>query len=191
MEPMIRGYSVKQQLNFLETQFEPSVSEKLVAQIPQDVRRHLAEVKPVEWYPRQYSVHVLRAIAAHGGKDERVVQADLVRCGIFISTEATNTFLKILMKMLTPALFGKKIPDFWSRDMKGGRFEVDVSKASERRIQLSLCDVEGFDHIGVVSIGWISFGMQAMGKSDVKVVQQGWSLATPGANKITYDLTWS
>jgi hypothetical protein len=191
MEPMIRGYSVKQQLNFLETQFEPAVSEKLVAQIPQEVRRHLAEVKPAEWYPRQYSVHVLRAIAAHSGKDERAVQADLVRCGIFISTEATNTFLKILMKMLTPALFGKKIPDFWSRDMKGGRFEVDVSKANERRIQLALCDVEGFDHIGVVSIGWISFGMQAMGKSDVKIVQQGWSLATPGANKITYDLSWS
>lgn len=191
MEAMIRGYSVKQQLNFLETQYEPSVSERLLALVPQDVRRDLAAVKPAEWYPRQHSVHILRAIAAHGGKDEQAVQNDLVRCGTFIATEATNTFLKLLMKILTPALFAKKIPEFWTRDMKGGRFEVDVADASGGRIKLSLNDIEGFDHIGIVSMGWISFGMQAMGKTDVKVTQQGWSLSTPGARKISYDLTWS
>lgn len=191
MEPMIRGYSVKQQLNFLETQYEPSVSEKLLAQVPAEVRRDLMTVKPAEWYPRQHSVAVLRAIASHGGKNQDAVQSDLMRCGTFIATEATNTFLKLLMKMLTPTLFAKKIPDFWQRDMKGGRFEADVTEAGSGHIKLRLCDIAGFDHIGIVSMGWIVFGMQAMGKSDVKVVQEGWSLATPGASQVTYDLTWS
>jgi hypothetical protein len=188
---MIRGYSVRQQLNFLETQYAPGVSEKLAAQIPQDVRRALAEIKPAEWYPRQYSVHVLRAIASHGGNDERAVHDDLVRCGTFIATEATNTFLRLLMKMLTPVLFAKKIPDFWKRDMQGGHFEVDTSGAASGHIRLSLCDIEGFDHIGLISIGFLSFTMKAMGKHDAKVTQHGWSLATPGAKKVTYDLTWS
>jgi len=189
VERMIRGYSVKQQLSFLETQYEPAVSERLLAQVPSEVRRELAVVKPAEWYPREHSVHILRAIAAHGGNSEQVVQSDLVRCGTFIATEATNTFLKLLMKMLTPALFAKKIPEFWSRDMKGGRFEVESSGPGH--IKLKLSDVEGFDHIGMLSIGWITFGMQAMGKADVNVAQHGWSLATPGAKQIAYDLTWS
>lgn len=191
MEPMIRGYSVKQQLNFLETQYDPGVSETLMAQIPDDVRRALADVKPAEWYPRRYSVSVLRAIASHRGKDEQAVHDDLVRCGTFIATEASNTFLKILMKMLTPTLFAKKIPDFWQRDQKGGHFEVDTTDAKDGRLQLKLCDVEGFDHIGLIGIGWISFGLKAMGKEDVVVTQHGWTLNKPGPKEISYDVRWS
>jgi len=188
---MIRGYSIRQQLNFLQTQFEPAVSEQLSLHIPDDIRRDLSNVKPGEWYPRRYSVAILRAIASHRGKDEGAVQGDLVRCGTFIATEATNTFLKILMKMLTPALFAKKIPEFWQRDQKGGHFEVDIAGAKDGRLTLELCDVEGFDHIGAISIGWISFGLKSLGKNDVVVNQHGWSLGSPGPKNVSFDVTWS
>ena len=191
MEPMIRGYSVKQQLNFLQTQYDPAVSEQLLGQIPAEVRMGLTDVQPAQWYPRQYSVEILRAIASHRGDDEQAVKEDLVRCGTFIATEASNTFLKILMKMLTPTLFAKKIPDFWRRDQKGGRFEVDTSNAKEGNLMLELCDVKGFDHIGLIGIGWISFGLKAMGKDDVVVSQTGWELGNPGPEKISYDVRWS
>lgn len=191
MEGMIRGYSVKQQLNFLETQYEPQVSAQLAERIPADIRAALVDVKPAQWYPREYSVAVLRAIASHRGDDEQALQDDLVRCGTFIATEATNTFLKILMKMLTPTLFAKKVPEFWQRDQKGGHFEVDTSHAKDGHMQLRLCDVEGFDHIGVVSMGWITFGLKAMGKDDVVLTQKGWSLSTPGPNTVSYDVKWS
>jgi hypothetical protein len=191
VEPMIRGYSVKQQLNFLETQYEPALSEQLLNRIPADVRKTLSDIKPAEWYPRRHSVELLRAIASHRGNDEQAVKDDLVRCGTFIATEASNTFLKILMKMLTPALFAKKIPDFWQRDQRGGHIEVGTSDANKGRMQLRLRDVEGFDHIAIISIGWMIFGMTAMGKTDVQVTQQGWSLQTPGPREVTYDLKWS
>jgi len=191
VEPMIRGYSVKQQLNFLQTQYEPGVAERLFSQIPGGVRDGVSNIKPAEWYPRQYSVEILRAIASHRGKDETAVQGDLVRCGTFIATEATNTFLKILMKMLTPAIFAKKIPEFWQRDQKGGHFEVDTSNAKDGHLTLKLCDVEGFDHIGVLSMGWISFGLKSLGKNDVVVAQHGWSLGSPGPKTISYDVKWA
>ncbi len=187
---MIRGYSVKQQLNFLETQYEPEVSQRLLAQIPEDVRYGIASLKPAEWYPRRYSVHVLRAIASRN-EGEKEVSDDLVRCGTFIATEATNTFLKLLMKILTPALFAKKIPEFWQRDQKGGHVEVDTSGASSGSMKLKICDIEGFDHIGIVSMGWMKFGMKAMGKEDVVVTQEGWTLANPGPKEVSYDLKWS
>lgn len=190
MEPMIRGYSVNQQLTFIQTQYEPDVSRKLLDQIPEDVRKALDNLTPAGWYPRHYSVCLLRAIASQH-EDEQSAYDDLVRCGTFIAEEATNTFLRILMKMLTPALFAKKIPDFWKRDQKGGYIEVDTANANSGRMKLKLCDVEGFDHIGVISIGWMTFGMKSMGKDDVVVKQEGWSLNNPGPKEVSYELSWS
>jgi len=191
VEPMIRGYSVRQQLNFLETQYEPAVSGNLLDTIPADIRSEFKDLKAAEWYPRTYSVSVLRAIASRHGQDERAVYDDLVRCGTFIATEATNTFLKLLMKILTPSLFAKKIPEFWKRDQTSGYIEVDTSAAKSGQMQLMLRDVAGFDHIGIISIGWMIYGMRAMGKEDVTVSQKGWTLQTPGPQEVVYDLKWS
>lgn len=187
---MIRGYSVKQQFNFLQTQYEPEVSGRLLQTIPVEILTGLNDPKPADWYPRSYSVAILRAIASHHGADEQAAYADLVRCGTFIATEATNTFLRLLMKVLTPALFAKKIPEFWKRDQTGGHFEVDTSGAKHGTFELRLCDVEGFDHIGVVSLGWILFGLSAMGKTDVVVNQTGWKLTNPGPTQIHYQVRW-
>jgi hypothetical protein len=190
MTPMIRGYSVKQQAYFLETQFDPGTRERLLATLPDDIRRALPQIKPAEWYPRTYSVALLRAIAS-ANSEEKAVFDDLVRCGKFIATEATNTFLKLMMKVLTPTLFAKKIPELWERDQKGGRFEVDVSEVSQGKIGMKLCDVSGFEHIGIVSIGWIAFGMEGIGKGNVNVKQTGWSLINPGPTNVEYAVTWS
>ena len=188
---MIRGYSVTQQLHFLETECEPAVLNRVLDTVPADIRAAFGELKAAKWYPREYSVSLLRAVAWHHGGDERAVQDALVRCGTFIATEATNTFLKLLMKVLTPTLFAKKMPDFWKRDHTAGHIEVDTSEAKNGLLRLELCDVEGFDHIGVVGIGWMTYGLTAMGKSDVVVTQTGWNLENPGPSSIQYHLRWS
>jgi hypothetical protein len=188
---MIRGYSIAQQFNYLETQYDPETSSRLISSIPTQVVEDIKNIRPADWYPRMHSVHVLRAIAARRPDDEESAYNDLVRCGTFIVTEATNTFLKLLMKILTPTLFAKKIPEFWKRDQQGGRFEVDTSDAKNGNLHLQLCDVAGFDHIAVIGVGWISYGLKAMGKDDVQVKQTGWGLETPGPENISYHVTWT
>lgn len=190
MEPQIRGYSVQQQFKFLETQYPGEKSARLVEGIPADILAGVKNVKPVEWYPRRYSIEVLRAIAKGCDGDDAKASAELLRCGTFIATEATNTFLKLLMKIMTPTLFFKKVPELWARDQRGGHFEFDTSSAGDKVCRLTLCDVEGFDHIGPVAGGFISYGLSAIGKSDVRVVHSGWSLSTPGPRNVTYEATW-
>jgi hypothetical protein len=180
-----------QQLNFLRTQCDPLLCSRLLDGLPEAVRSDLFSLKPAEWYPRSYSVAVLNAIASHHGGDEEAAKNDLKRCGTFIANEATNTFLKLLMKILTPKLFFKKLPEFWARDQKGGHFEVDVDSGTANSLELRLCDVEGFDHIAAISLGFISFGLTAMGKQNVNVEQQGWSLARPGPKEIIFQVSWS
>lgn len=189
MNGQIRGYSLRQTARYLETKFDADARERALATLPAETRTALATFDAGGWYPRIHSAALFRAIAAARGGDH--TYRDLVGCGEFIAGEATNTFLRLLMKVMTPTLFAKKVPDFWTRDQRGGHFEVDVERAGAGAIDMALVDVEGYDHIGVVSIGWIQFGMAALGKRDVRVTQDGWSAAAPGPRRIGYQVRWS
>ncbi|MBZ0232589.1 MAG: hypothetical protein K8M05_09695 [Deltaproteobacteria bacterium] len=185
----IRGYSLRQTARYLESKFDSETRKRVLDAMPATSRTMLASFESGEWYPRDHSAALFRAIAAARGGD--AAYDDLVACGEFIASEATNTFLRLLMRIMTPTLFAKKVPEFWKRDQRGGAFEVDVSDADKGRIGMSLVDVAGYDHIGIVSIGWIQFGMAALGKKGVKIEQEGWSLANPGPREVRYQVTWS
>lgn len=185
----IRGYSLRQTARYLETKFDPDTRRRMLDAMPAGSRTMLNSFESAEWYPRDHSTALFRAIASARGGD--AAYDDLVGCGEFIASEATNTFLRLLMRIMTPTLFAKKIPEFWKRDQRGGAFEVDVSVADRGRIGMNLVDVGGYDHIGIVSIGWIQFGMAALGKKGVTIKQEGWSLSSPGPREIRYEVTWS
>ena len=55
---------------------------------------------------------------------------------------------------------------------------------------MRLIGADGFDHIGVAGIGFLTFGLKTMGKRDVQVTQTGWSLATPAPHEVIYDVRW-
>jgi len=190
MTAQIRGYSLKQTARYLESKFDPDTKRRVVDGLPASVRTMMGAFEPAEWYPREYSAALFRSIAA-ARNDEQGSYQDLVACGEFIASEATNTFLKLLMRIMSPTLFAKKVPEFWKRDQRGGAFEADVSRADDSVIKMRLVDVEGYDHIGIVSIGWIQFGMVALGKKNVKVQQTGWALDKPAPREIGYEITWS
>jgi hypothetical protein len=130
---------------------------------------------------------VFTAIAERGKGDDARARQLLVDCGTFLGTEATNTFLRLVMRMLTPALFAKKLPSFWARDSTGGRYEVDVT---EQRIVCRLLEMEQFVHIAPISLGYVSFALKAMGKTIERSELHGWSLATPNPPEPWYELHW-
>jgi len=190
--PMLRGYTVKQTADFVESSyFEPQVRRKIMENLPTDVKAALPHLKPAEWYPRDYAMSMLRGIA-NVKNDDVGSYNDLLAYGSWVATEATNTFLKLFMKILTPTLFAKKVPEMWLRDHRGsGTFEVDVSRTDNGRIGMRLVGADGFDHIGIAAIGFITFGLNAVGKQGVQVVQSGWSMATPSPHVVSYEATWT
>lgn len=189
-EPMIRGYSVQQQARFLDTgHFPADRRDALKATLPDAVKNSETALDPAAWYPRSYAVSLFRAMTSEAASDE-AAYATMVACGEFIGAEATNTFLKLLMRLMTPALFGKKLPTFWERDMKGGRLDVDLNRANDRSMVVRLVDVEGFDHIGPVTEGWLRFGLRSIGSPVVEAKQTGWSRATPGPQTFELAVRW-
>ena len=188
-ERLTRGYAIQQIADYIDRTYDADARARLYEAIPGEVRTMLPDLKPTAWYPWEFNAGMLRGVASIGS-DEASVYAELVKCGESIATEATNTFLRFLMKILTPTVFAKKVPDFWRRDNKSGALSSDTSEASEGRIRMSLSDVGGYDHIGAATVGWITFGMKATGK-DVTVEQSGWSLDNPAPERVDYTITWS
>jgi|SoiMethySBSTD1v2_1073268.scaffolds.fasta_scaffold193872_1 hypothetical protein len=188
---MLRGYTLQRTVAFIESgYFDEKTKRQIMDGLPAESKALLAAAKPAEWYPRDALVHMMRGIAAVKN-DEVGSYNDLVESGRFVASEATNTFLKLLMKVLTPTLYAKKTPELWARDHRGsGHFEVDADKAHEGRLRMKLVGADGFDHIGIAGIGFLTFGMAAMGKRDFEVTQKGWSLATPSPHEILYDIRW-
>jgi hypothetical protein len=187
---MMRGYTMIGCIAFIDERYDEPTRKRLYDGLSPEVRSHLSSYKRVEWYPRMHLVEFLQGLAAVHGSDEQAVFRDLVACGQSVAKDAATTFLRLLMKILTPVLFAKKIPDIWARDSKGGKMTADASHVDDRLLVMRLTDVEGFDHIGPLAVGWITFAMTAMGKKGVQGKAIGWSLATPGPRDLQIDMTW-
>lgn len=114
-----------------------------------------------------------------------------MECGRYLSSEATNAYLKLLLRILTPSPFGKKIASFWERDNRnGGNFDPAETVLGENYVRLKMVGAEGFDHGAPVTAGFCSLVLDAMEKKNIDVQQGGWSLETPGPSSYVVEPRW-
>jgi hypothetical protein len=183
----IRGYMLTTQFKFLCQEVGETKANDLVKDIPD---RHLyKEAGPAAWYSAVTLNALSRVIAETLGQgDTERTQQTFFELGRFTAIEASSTFLKLLMRVLTPPLMAKRFPSIWSRDMSRGRAEVDVG---DKKLSFRLYDVQGFDHCALTAIGFTGYLLGLMGKEGVRGANiQGWSLATPGPEKVAFELQW-
>lgn len=185
-----RGYSMLGTLKYIDSVIGAEGKERIVAQLSPDVRDALSSYKEIGWYPSHHFSELLRGIVKEGESTNQVAEEALVKTGQFVAGLAVNTFLRLLMKVLTPSLFAKKIPSLWERDNQGGLIEADLKDADSGKIVFNLRDVGGYDYIVPVAGGWISFAMQAMGKTVLERKISGWTLEQPGPANARIDLRW-
>jgi hypothetical protein len=186
-EVNVRGYIVAKSAAYLRSLVSDAEGRRIFEGLSPAVQHAVSQAKPADWMPAAHSSEILRAIAALSKGNDDHARDELVKCGRYIANEATNTFLKLLMKVLTPNLFAKKLPSFWSRDATAGRYEVDVT---DEKIVCHLKEMEPFDHIAPIGVGYVSFALEAMGKTIRKSNLHGWSLATPNASDLWFELYW-
>src|SRR5262249_24608167 len=113
---------------------------------------------------------------------------NIVMCGETIANQAINTFLKLLLKMLSPRMFANKFPEIWSHDHRGGYAEPGVLDGNAMII--SIRHVEGFSHVGPIAVGFVGVALRAGGLKDLKMKDQTWSRAIPGPRDIRIEATW-
>src|SRR5262249_16908134 len=139
--------------------------EPAIAALSPALRQALSTATAASWQPVEHVSELFHAVAKLGNGDEEKAREHLEKCGEYQAVAATTTFLKLVMKVLTPNMFAKKLPTLWSRDATGGTYAVDVA---EDHIICRLKDMEKFEHFAPTSVGYVRHSLKCMGKEVVK-----------------------
>ena len=182
-----RGYMLTTTLKYLREGLGPVRGPLALSKITPETLRIIESSKPAEWYPCALQVEMYEGIIFAAQGDLALAEKDLVGVGKFGANEAINSFLKLLMKVLTPTLFAKKLPSLYERDNSKGKVTVEVS---DDRLVCNIDDCKGCAHLAPVSSGWATFALEAMGKKLSKSVIHGWSFDDPDSGKVSFELNW-
>jgi hypothetical protein len=186
-EFQVRGYMVKACADYLREVAGEQESKRIYDGFSKPVREMIETAKPAVFYPVSTLSDVLVALAAQAHGDAEKAKQLLMTGGSRMALEATNSFLRLLMRMLTPTLLAKKIPDLWNRDCTGGRLSMDVG---ERTVTCHIRDTVGFAHALCTITGFIGFVLQTMGKNIETTTVRGWSLDQPHSKEGACEFTW-
>lgn len=187
MEAFIRGHMIQYTGRFISE--DPVLSQRMPPATLDLIRHNQTAVAMTDWRPRGELTALWDAIVdANEPKDDDAVYRTLVRCGGMIGTYATGTFLKLLLRVLTPKMFANKFPDFYKRDHRGG--EGLVEEIGAKRVVLIARGIKGYDHFGPITVGWSAVPLAGMGLKGVKMTCSPWSLAEPGPEEVRFEATW-
>ena len=189
-ERTVRGYMFFGAGKYLEKTYDDATRAAVCERMSPRVRTLMERVDNVTWYPMEDIKEVLGAIAAYHHRTDGKAREALQDVGSCICETATNTFLKLIMKVLTPSLFTAKLPDFWRRDHKFGALAPHLFDAKQRRMTISLIDVERYDYIGPVAEGFIRFALNGVFNYKNVRSKYDWTLDNPGPASIDYEFTW-
>ena len=186
---LTKGFNLEQTVLFVDNAFTASERDQIHARLPEDLRARLGSLQTGAWYPIADQVAFLDAIVAvvsNPEEGERKARA----LGRHISDAATGTFMRLVLKVLTPKMFLKKAGDIWPRMFSFGVFECDPSAFGDKQAVMTLRDVDGFAHVAAVSAGWMEGVFGAMGFDGVRVQYAPLPGATP-ASGYRFDIAWS
>jgi hypothetical protein len=175
----------------MRLQYGAETSASLLEALPKELRASLPLVGPVEWVPRVHHVQLLRIIGSVQRTEPGVLE-DLLSYGQYVGNELANGALKQFMLVVTPKLFAKKLPNLWIRDhLDDGRLEGDIALVDESRLPLRFTGIRGYDHIGVVTLGWVRGVMSRFNRRGLQVKQSGWSLRQVAPEEMACEVSWS
>lgn len=176
-------------LAFIEKTYEPSVRERMLADVSPRVRDVLANLNTVAWYPVPDVAELFRVIAEHHQRTDGKLRESLENVGRSICEAATTTFLKLILKILTPSLFASKMSGFWERDHRCGTLKAVDFDPKSARMKVVLSGVKGYDYIGPVAPGFVLQALELLGLHDVRV-SYDWTVEDLSPDEIEYLFTW-
>ena len=182
-----RSYMLINTANYLKHKLGAAEGQRIIDSLSPATRGIVTAEKPASWSPMESYVELLKIVADQGKGDDSKARDSLIEAGRFVAQEASTTFLRLFLKMLTPNLFAKKVPTVWQRDFSRGRAEAEIS---EKRLVFRMLGISEMDHIPCTAPGFISFAMESMGKSVKNISVHNWSLKEPCVDGAYFELEW-
>ena len=190
-ELVARGGVLIGAVHHIEQRCDAEQKAKIYGRFSPELKKTISNLDKHAWYPRNYLAEMWDGLASLHG-DPVTSHHELIQCGRAHGQEATASFMRLLVKFLTPKAFARKFPDFWSKDFKFGTVETDISKLdSNRTVIIHVREVDGFDHLGPVTAGYLAHGFEAMGKTRVKVEEKRCPVTERWAPEYEFHVSWA
>jgi hypothetical protein len=188
-ERKIKAYGFNATVEYVDKNYDEAARTRIMGALSPAGHAFLPTAKKSQFAAPSYSSELWTAIAKEHPND---TFDQLVKLGRYQGAYATNTYLKLLMKMLTVKMFAKKFPDIWARDANFGRFIVgDLADIEKGQLKLGFEDLGNFPYFGPITEGWFAYSFEVMGLKNVKVALQDWSPQNPDPGRLMYHVTWT
>lgn len=149
---------------FIEKYCTPEQQAKIRAQLSPDLKAALPTIKYGEWYPLHFATDQVRGVfSLYESFDE--AEAALDRFGKYIGEQASSTFLRLLMKMLTLNMLVKKWPMFWERYHNFGRMTAAIEGPQHLVFHIE----PGYDYMYRLGPGWIKVACEGLGMKNIQI----------------------
>lgn len=168
-ERQIKGANLAQIAAFIDQKFSHRDREKIHAQLSPELKSVLKAIDASAWYPVEYENAIEEAMATVAA-DRDEAERNARELGRHLFDQALGTFMRLVLRVLTPAMFLKKTSDIWPRMFSFGSFEADNSQLENGKAVMIMRGVEGCPWMPAVSAGFIEQAMKAMGYGEVNVV---------------------
>jgi hypothetical protein len=185
-----RGYLIPATARYLRENVDAQEWERIKGSLSPQLAGLLEKgPEPAGWYPIAQLGELHKHIEQSMGRnDDERAQKALYESARYAASEASNTFLRLVLKMLSPALIAKKVPDLFKRDFSSnGTVTIEVSGD---KITGRMQNLDGFAHCGVLCPGFLGFAVEATGGTVDKVEVHEWSLKKPNVDGTWYELYW-
>ena len=187
-EKLVSGVHIVPLRDFISQNYDDASQQLIRERLSEDTRDMLDRVNRSEWHPVRMVSEINRGIYLARG-DHEAGYKDVVLAGAAIAQLATNTFLRLLIKLMTPEIMARKWPTVWKKFHNFGTMKTDLDAQSKNRLVMQLSDVDEYDYIGPSAVGFLTYSLNAMGMPDARVIQKG-DQTVACAPAFEFEITW-
>ncbi len=172
MDVQTRAHCMRGIGNYLRS-LDPAHAQPIESKLSQETMKSMYEISPEIWCPISLWKEALDVIVA-SHSDPVTARAAVRSVGRFICEGTVNSFLRVLMRIMTPALFAKKGAGMIGKDFRGfpggePDYSYDLTKESEGLMTMTIRNAKSFPYLGATGQGFIEFAFHYIGKKNVLI----------------------
>jgi hypothetical protein len=180
-----RGHLILGMGKYIQEELDPALRGPVQARCAHVLSR-LGEVERTGWYPLQDVVDLYEALYKQFDDPQGGFNA-LWRAGHYVASDAAGTFLKLLLKVLTPRLFARQFPEIWRRYHDFGELRPDMRDLDKNKVYFTM---PGYPFVPPVTAGWLEYLFTGFGMKEV-VVDVKVPPAGPWPDEVEFVVSWS
>lgn len=193
MDVAVRGPCLRGAGAYLRA-IDPELARSIEAKYTPEMLRAVHESGPKDWIPVGLWKEALDGIVAAQPNIEAARKA-IRGVGRYICEGTVNSFLRLLMRIMTPRLFAEKSGTMISRDFRGfPGGEIDYAydvNDSLRQVTIEVRNAGLHPYLGGTGQGFCEFAFQYMGKKGVVIDEPGCPVDQWAPPKVQLRMRWS